>query len=139
MERGDLEGLGLSVDEDRQQRATIALRQVAYVIEAHFEMTAKAGDETPAKHIEMFKRRATKGQCFHRPYLGCREFAADFELVDGAMPVSTLPADQRNRDLGWMLYDIDFASEDKRPMFFHARLRDGVIDVAGARKECLAS
>ena len=63
--------------EDRQQRATIALCQVAYVIEARFEMTAKAGDEAPAKHIEMFKRRAAKGQCFHRPYLGCREFAAD--------------------------------------------------------------
>ena len=139
MERGDLEGLGLSVDEDRQQRATLALCQVAYVIEARFEMTAKAGDETPAKHIEMFKRRAARGQCFHRPYLGCREFAADFELVDGAMPVSTLPADQKNRNLGWMLYDIDFASADKRPMFFHARLRDGVIDVAGARKEGLAS
>jgi len=140
MERGDLEGLGLSVDAERQQRATIALYRVAYVIEAHFEMTAKAnGDDTPAKHVEMFKRRAAKGQCFHRPYLGCREFAADFELVDGVMPASTLPADQRNRDLGWMLYDIDFTRDDKRPMFFKARLQDGVLDVAGARREELAS
>jgi CRISPR-associated protein Cas5d len=103
-------------------------------------MTASAqDDDTPAKHIEMFKRRAAKGQCFHRPYLGCREFAADFELVDGLLPKSTLPRDQRNRDLGWMLYDIDFASDEKRPAFFRASLEDGVLDVARARKEGLAS
>jgi CRISPR-associated protein Cas5d len=140
MERGDLEGLGLSVDAERQQRATIALHDVAYVIEAHFDLTPKAqADDTPAKHLEMFKRRAAKGQCFHRPYLGCREFAADFELVDGTMLESTLPHEQRNRDLGWMLYDIDFTSDDKRPMFFRARLEDGVLDVARARREGLAA
>jgi CRISPR-associated protein Cas5d len=140
MERGDLGGLGLAVDNDRQQRATVALYEVAYVIEAHFEMTARAkDDDTPAKHIEMFKRRAAKGQCFHRPYLGCREFAADFALADGPLPKSTLPRDQRNRDLGWMLYDIDFASEEKQPAFFRARLKDGVLDVARARSEGLAS
>jgi CRISPR-associated protein Cas5d len=140
MERGDLEGLRLAVDDDRQQRATIALYKAAYVIEAHFELTARAnGDDTPAKHAEMFKRRAAKGQCFHRPCLGCREFAADFELVDGAMLESALPADQRNRDLGWMLYDIDFTSDEKRPMFFRARLQDGVLEVARARSEGLAS
>lgn len=140
MERGDLEGLCLAVDDARQQRATIALYDVAYVVEAHFEVTGKAkADDTPAKHIEMFKRRAARGQCFHRPYLGCREFAADFELIDGSLPKSTLPRDQRNRDLGWMLYDIDFANEKKRPTFFRARLEDGVLDVAKARAEGLAS
>ena len=125
------------VDNDRQQRATIALTHVAYVIEAHFEMTEKAGDEdNPAKHVEMFKRRAAAGQCFHRPCLGCREFAADFELVEGAMPTSSLPEADRNRDLGWMHYDIDFKN-DKTPMFFRARLENGVIDVAKARSEGL--
>lgn len=137
MNRDSLAGLGLAVDDDRQQRATIALVNVAYVIEAHFEMTSKAGDEdNAAKHHDMFTRRAAKGQCFHRPCLGCREFAADFELVDGAMPASTLPDDQRHRDLGWMHYDIDFA-RDRAPRFFRANMKDGVIDVATAREEGL--
>ncbi len=138
MGRDTLEGLGLAVDEDRQQRATIALYDVAYVIEAHFELTDKAGpDDTAAKHIEMFKRRAAKGQCFHRPCFGCREFAADFELVGGDMPSSTLPVADLNRDLGWMLYDIDFSKPDKPPMFFRAQLERGVLDVAKARAEGL--
>ena len=139
MERGDLEGLGLAVDEDRQQRATVALYDVGYVIEAHFEMTEKANDDdTAAKHIEMFKRRAAKGQYFHHPYLGCREFAADFELIDGPVPSSVLPDEHGNRDLGWMLYDIDFA-RDNRALFFRARIENGVLDVAKARTEGLAS
>lgn len=138
MGRDSLEGLGLAVDDDRQQRATIALYDVAYVIEAHFELTEKAGpDDTAAKHIEMFKRRAAKGQCFHRPCLGCREFAADFELVEGDMPSSALPAADKSRDLGWMLYDIDFSKPDKPPIFFRARLENGILDVAKARAEGL--
>jgi CRISPR-associated protein Cas5d len=140
MERGTLEGLGLAVDDDRQQRATIALTNVAYVIEAHFEMTAKAGDEdNQAKHIEMFKRRVAKGQCFHRPCFGCREFAADFELIEGALPPHTLPPDQANRDLGWILYDIDHAGDEKRAQFFRGRLVSGVLDVARARQQGFAS
>jgi len=132
MNRSDLEGLHMLVDENRQQRATLALRDVAYVIEAHFEMTGKAGpDDKPVKHFDMFRRRAEKGQCFHRPALGCREFVADFEWVD-EVPGSTLPADQRTQDLGWMLYDIDFAAAN-RPMFFRAHMENGVIDVARAR------
>ena len=85
----------------------------------------------------MFKRRAAKGQWFHRPCFGCREFAADFELIDGGIPESTLPDDQKSRDLGWMLYDIDFSKDDKPPMFFRARLENGVLDVAKARAEGL--
>jgi len=139
MARESLEGLGLAVDDDRQQRAAIALTNVAYVIEAHFEMTAKAGDEdNAAKHAEMFKRRAASGQCFHRPCLGTREFAADFELVDGPMPLSTLPEADRNRDLGWMHYDMHFEpGKTPTPMFFRARLEGGVIDVAKAHAEGL--
>ncbi len=138
MNRGTLEGLGLAVDENRQQRATIALTNVAYVIEAHFDLTAKADEaDTAAKHLEMFKRRGAKGQCFHRPCLGCREFAADFVLVEEDMPRSELLDSERSRDLGWMHYDIDFAKDGKPPMFFRARLEDGVLDVAKARAEGL--
>ena len=136
MRRGSLEGLQMIAEENRQQRATLALRDVAYVIEAHFEMTEKAGaDDNPAKHHDMFRRRAEKGQCFHRPALGYREFVADFEWVEEVPPVE-LPEEQKNRDLGWMLYDIDFAN-GRRPMFFRARLEDGVLDVARAREEGL--
>jgi CRISPR-associated protein Cas5d len=129
MKRGDLEGLHILVDESRQQRATLALRDPAYVIEAHFEMTAKAGaEDSPAKHLEMFRRRAEKGQCFHRPALGLREFVADFEWVE-TPPPSKLSGEQ---DLGWMLYDIDFAN-GRAPIFFRATMENGVIDLAAAR------
>lgn len=137
MNRDTLDGLALAVDAERQQRATIALVDVAYVIEAHFEMTAKAGEsDNPAKHHDMFKRRAAAGQCFHRPCLGCREFAADFELVEGPLPASSLLEADRTRDLGWMHYDIDHA-RDRTPMFFRARLEGGILDVAQARAEGL--
>ena len=131
------DGLGLVVEDVRQQRAATMLVEVAYVIEAHFEMTARAGDsDTPAKHLAMFNRRAAVGQCFHRPCLGTRECVADFDLIpEGApLPISELPDDQKNRDLGWMLHDIDFA-DGMTPRFFRARLADGVLDVAA----CLAA
>jgi CRISPR-associated protein Cas5d len=136
MRAGTTAGLGLAVDENRQQRAATLLVDVDYVIEAHFEMTAKAGaEDTAAKHLSMFNRRAASGQCFHRPCLGTREFAADFALLpDGALlPRDHLPTDQRDRDLGWMLHDIDHAGE-KSSRFFRARLSDGVLDV----NRCLA-
>ena len=83
MEAGDLAGLSLAVDEDRQQRAMLCLADVAYGIEAHFEMTDRAGPgDNAGKHAEMFRRRAAKGQCFHQPCLGVREFPADFKLVE---------------------------------------------------------
>lgn len=139
MKRGDLNGVGVLVDTSRQQRATLLLTDVAYVIEAHFEMTERAGpDDDPAKHLAMFQRRAEKGQCFHRPCLGAREFPAHFRLVgaNDALPECTLTADQRDRDLGWMLHDIDFLPDGtaQRSKFFRARLEDGVLDV----RRCLA-
>ncbi len=113
--------------EDRQQRATLMLRDVAYVIEAHFEMSEKAeGEDDPSKHYNMFIRRARKGQCFHRPYLGCREFPAHFELVEDAAVEQSVHKGER--DLGWMLLDIDFESE-MTPRFFRAVMRDGIIEV----------
>lgn len=135
---GDLSNLGIDVTAERQQRAMLALRDVAYGIEAHFEMTSKAGpSDNPGKHREMFMRRAAKGQCFHRPCLGVREFAADFELAED-FPATSIPEDARNRDLGWMLHDIDYDG-GRRSTFFHALMKDGVIDVAEARQKGLAS
>ena len=136
MRAGSTSGLGLVVEDHRQQRAATLLVDVAYVIEAHFELTSRGQDgDTPAKHLAMFNRRAAAGQCFHRPCLGTREFAADFALIPEAapLPASTLPLDQRDRDLGWMLHDIDHAS-DKTSRFFRARLEGGVLDVG----KCLA-
>jgi CRISPR-associated protein Cas5d len=131
MRAGSTAGLGIVVEEVRQQRATTLLLDVAYVIEAHFTLTEKAtAEDTPAKHIAMFNRRAASGQCFHRPCLGTREFAADFELVpEGAtLPSSDMPATQRNQDLGWMLHDIDHAA-GATSRFFRAKLVEGVLDV----------
>jgi CRISPR-associated protein Cas5d len=136
MRAGSTAGLGLVVEDNRQQRAATLLVDVDYVIEAHFSLTDKAMDaDTPAKHISMFIRRAGSGQCFHRPCLGTREFPADFSLiVEGdPLPASKLPADQRDRDLGWMLHEIDFA-DGNTSRFFRARLTDGVLDV----QRCLA-
>jgi len=138
---GDLSDLGIAVEDARQQRATTLLVDASYVIEAHFERTARAADDdTEAKHLSMFNRRAESGQCFHRPCLGVREFAADFALLpDGApLPASELPPDQRNRDLGLMLYDIDFA-RDGASQFFRARLEDGALDLRKARAAGLLS
>ena len=129
MRAGSTEGLHTLIEDDRQQRAATVLRNVGYIIEAHFVLTGAAEvDDTEAKHLAMFNRRAARGQCFQRPCLGTREFAADFELVGEAMPTSCLPSDQRNRDLGWMLHDIDY-TRDMTPRFFRAKLRDGVIAV----------
>jgi CRISPR-associated protein Cas5d len=116
--------LGLFVDDgdNRQQRAATILRDVEYVIDAHFDM--RGGDDPPQKHFEMFKRRAERGQFFHHPYLGCREFPASFTW-SAEPPRSPL---QGTRELGWMLHDIDFA-HGLTPRFFHARLEDGVLTV----------
>ena len=122
-------GLRTFVENDRQQRAATLLRDVAYVVEAHFVLTdAASSGDTEARHLAMFNRRASRGQCFHRPYLGTREFAADFELVVGSMPNSDLPEDQRNRDLGWMLHDMEYG-ETIKPRFFRAVMKNGVIRV----------
>ena len=141
MRAGSVSGLGLVVEQERQQRATMLLRDVEYLIEAHFAMTAKAGPEdSEAKHLAMFNRRAATGQCFHRPCLGNREFPAEFDLLPPEVPspASLLPSDQRERDLGWMLHDIDFAA-GRTSRFFRARLTGGVLDVNACLQEGTAS
>ena len=115
--------LALFVEDDRQQRAAMILRDICYGIEAHFEYAGNA-DATDGKHLDIFNRRARDGQCFTQPYLGCREFTAGFELVD-SFPASPLTGTQ---DLGWMLHDIDFA-HDMEAKFFRAAMVDGVITV----------
>jgi len=139
------------IEDDRQQRAGLFLRDVKYRLFAEFEfippdkrslmvnpvpdyhhdteeMEIVRKDETPAKYAAMFERRANKGQCFNQPYLGCREFSAHFRLVDTAAgPAAPIP---ETRDLGWMLYDMDFSDPaDPKPLFFRPQIKNGVIDV----------
>ncbi|MFD2234365.1 type I-C CRISPR-associated protein Cas5c [Phaeospirillum tilakii] len=127
LNRGSLEGLELRVEDDRQQRATTLLVDVDYVIEAHFDLTPRAGaEDNPGKHLDIFNRRARRGQCFHQPCLGTREFPARFDLLaDDAPPP---PAIDDSRDLGFMLWDIDHGG-DRAAMFFRARMERGVVRV----------
>ena len=138
--------LGIAVDQHRQQRASLLLRDVRYLIEAHFEILdrrfEKSGpdlsdNEVAGKHLDMFNRRARKGQCFHQPYLGCREFPARFSLIE---PGDSIPACHESlrgeRDLGFMLHDIAFDQDAKTkkvrsatPRFFRAVMNDGVVEV----------
>lgn len=169
MKRGDVGGVGYAIDEvdpatgklkHRQQRASTVLVAPAYVIEAHFTLTAKAGpDDSEGKHLDIFNRRAERGQCFHQPCLGTREFAAHFALLppgaplpkpdgkswgeicresggigqpDACRPQAAQTAELgfgAPRDLGLMLWDIDHATPGRPSMFFRARLVNGVMEV----------
>jgi CRISPR-associated protein Cas5d len=127
MNSGRIDDLHLSVEASRQQRASTVLVDVAYVIEARFELTGKAGEgDNEGKHLDTFNRRAARGQCFHQPCLGNREFPARFRLLkpDDAPPANI----DETRDLGFMLYDIDHAG-DRASMFFRATLDKGVMRV----------
>jgi CRISPR-associated protein Cas5d len=120
--------LGLNIEEDRVQRAGYFLRDVAYRIHAELLLTDKANDPL-IKYTEMFTRRASKGQCVNQPYLGCREFAADVQLVtNDSTPAAPIPD---TRDLGWMLHDMDYTHpSDPQPRFFRAQMNAGVIEVS---------
>ena len=121
---------GAGQGTDATPRNTTLLSDVAYWIDAYpliFD-PGKDGTNTPIKYVEMFRRRVEKGKCFQRPYLGCREFAADFS--------PPLPGDQpllESRPVGRMLYDVAFFAEGNRPVFFDAQLVDGVLDTDPAR------
>ena len=118
------------IEDDRQQRAAMVLREVCYAIEAHFDFRGEE-DNIAAKHKDVFERRARKGKCFHQPYFGCREFPANFELIEGDIPSSKLTG---NKDLGWMLHDIDFEN-NMEARFFRPVMRDGIIDIPRFRDE----
>ncbi|MCM3748409.1 type I-C CRISPR-associated protein Cas5c [Paenibacillus pasadenensis] len=124
-----------SDSKERQQRAALVLKNVVYIIEAHFEMTDRQGEEdNPEKHYNIFLRRARQGQCFHRPYFGTREFPVSFELIEEALPNTVCPHPGAI-DLGYMLYDQDFQLNNKgevvsvTPYFFRAQMVDGVIQL----------
>lgn len=131
--KGSTDTLFISSNDTRQQRAAMVLKDVDYVIEAHFELTDRAGSEdTVEKHFNVALRRLRKGQYFSAPCLGTREFGAQVELIeDGEIPQSPLGG---SRDLGWMLYDMDFSDpQDIRPRFFKAEMQDGILDLRNAQ------
>ncbi|ACL75831.1 type I-C CRISPR-associated protein Cas5c [Ruminiclostridium cellulolyticum] len=123
----------INTNEQRQQRASLVLKDVRYVIEAHFELTDKAGgDDTVEKHYNIALRRMRQGQCYHTPCFGCREFPAKFRLVEDDSIKTHYSGEQ---DLGFMLYDMNFSDSDNiHPIFFRAKMADGVIDLKNIAK-----
>jgi len=120
--------LGLYIEDERQQRAGLFLRDVAYRLHADLELLPNAGENnTLPKFMDMFERRAKAGQCINQPYLGTREFACDFQLIDEG---SAKIAITESRELGWMLHDMDFSNaSEPQPRFFRASLVNGAITV----------
>ncbi|SUD90575.1 type I-C CRISPR-associated protein Cas5c [Psychrobacter phenylpyruvicus] len=137
------------IDDNRQQRASLLLKDVRYRIYADFVLTDKAGpSDNRTKFAQMFERRAKKGQCFYQPYLGCREFSANFDYVpldkNNQPQLDCIHSDHTNsqhnnkilmpitdnQDMGYMLYDLDFTNpDDPQPMFFHAKMNKGIIHI----------
>lgn len=122
--------LYISSKEEIVQRASLLLCDVEYVIDAHFEMTERANaTDNPGKFKDIIMRRLRRGECFHMPYFGCREFPAHFCLWEEEK-ISTAYEDVEEKDLGLMLYDLDYRNpEDIQPMFFRAVLKRGVLDL----------
>lgn len=153
--------LGMFIEDERQLRAGLFLRDVRYRIHGYFDFVpiqertnniASAAElwadqdehdealnshENPGKYAAMFERRAKRGQCFHRPYLGCREFACFFKLVEASQVVDAPIA--MTKDLGFMLYDLDFTDnpDDPNPMFFRAQMNEGTIDTDAKKIEVI--
>lgn len=137
---------GIYIEDKRQQKNSLILKDVRYRLWAKlvfipvrdrpkeaFSKHKPGDDENPKKYYEMFERRALQGQCFTQPYLGNREFSASFRLIEPDKEDLTpaLPAEQGgNRDLGIMLYDMDFADPQHiQAMFYRAKMNEGVINV----------
>ena len=121
--------LYLSTKEEIVQRASLLLCDVEYVIEAHFEMTEQANEtDNPGKFKDIMMRRLKRGECYHMPYFGCREFPVHFELCEEE--TTSCYAVVPEKDLGFMLYDMDYSDpNDIQPMFFRAVMRNGVLDL----------
>ncbi len=139
------------IEDDRQQRAGLLLRDVAYRLHARFNLQDDSkhthhypelhcedvgSENSYPKFAEMFKRRARKGQCFNQPYLGTREFSAGFRFIEPEQLAQEPPPVDENRDLGWMLYDLDFSDlKNPAPMFFQAKLERGIVTVPACDSE----
>lgn len=110
------------------QRASMLLKDVEYVIEAHFEMTEHANEtDNEGKFKDIIMRRLRAGRCFHTPYFGCREFPARFELFEDEDIRTAYEGTEK--DLGFMLYDFDYSGAEPVPMFFRAVMKNGIINV----------
>lgn len=152
MQGQEVERIGIAIEDDRQQRASLILTDVAYVIEAHFNVLSRTMEkgkeevsleECEAKHISMFNRRASAGQCFRQPYFGCREFPVSFRLLAPEEPLPASKLDVKDKDFGYMLHDFIYLENKKGPIieshagkhlvaeakFFRAEMHDGVIDI----------
>ncbi len=122
----------LNTKEIIQQRASTLLKDVHYTISGHFEMTGKysdSEDECKEKHYNVLLRRLRNGQCFTQPYLGCKEFPAKVEIIEGEIPKSTLKGE---RDLGYMLYDMEYGEDIIQPTYFRAKMVDGIVNLKEA-------
>jgi CRISPR-associated protein Cas5d len=154
-------GSGILIEDDRQQRASLLLRDVRYRLSAEFELIAQEKrskmqnptpawladstetaelrhDESPAKYAAMFERRARRGQCFNQPYFGCREFSCkEIRLINPITdPATYVPELNGTRDLGYMLYDLDFSNPaDIKPLFYRVTMINGVINVPHRNSE----
>lgn len=129
---GGKSNIGLYIEDERTQRAGLFLRDVAYRLHADLVPVGNDALGNPGKYRDMFQRRAEKGQCVNQPYLGCREFASRFRLVSD-IDLEASPLNE-SRDLGWMLYDMNFEHpDDPKPRFFRAQLENGVIDLSKAQ------
>ena len=124
----------INTKDDIQQRASLILMDVRYVIEAHFDLTDKATPEdNPGKFKDIIRRRLERGQCYSMPYFGTREFPAHFKAYEGSLPPKGHYSLEEERDFGLMLYDMDYADPQSiTPTFFRAIMRGGVIEVAGS-------
>ena len=122
--------LYMSSKQEIVQRASVLLTDVEYVIEAHFEMTEKANEtDNPGKFKDITMRRLKKGECYHMPYFGCREFPAHFALCEEE-EIKTVYETVPEKDFGIMLYDMDYSDpENIQSMFFRAVMRQGVLDL----------
>lgn len=116
----------LATSQQIAQRAAMVLQDVHYVIEAEFTMTDRAAPgDNPGKFQDIVTRRMAKGQCYHTPYFGCREFPAAFRAWQGG----AIPTISTSCDLGFMLYDLDYSDpENITPTYFRAKLEHGVLD-----------
>lgn len=125
------DAMGLYIEEERQQRAGLFLRDVRYRLHAdlHFD-ESKDPEAQYGKYAAMFERRASQGQCFNQPYLGTREFSCEFRLIQPELLSHEQAPLQEDKNLGWMLYDMDYSDRNNpQPRFFNAALHQGIVHV----------